>query len=233
MRFIVHEEVFQKQADACFGVVTARGVDNRTLLPEIAVMLREAAASAALRFSQGKVKEDPGITPYRQAFVTLGYNPNKYPSSIEALAHRVAKGGALPLINNAVDLANALSLTYTLAVGAHDIDKFSGDVELRFSKQGDTFIPFGGGAAEAPEPGELVYASGNRIKTRRWIWRQGEEGKITPDCRNLFFPIDGFHGINEAALREARDKLAAHLEELFQCQILTGFVDRDNPVMEL
>lgn len=233
MQFIVEEEVFQKLSNVCFGVVTARGVDNRTPLPEITVKLREASASAAQHFSQRKVKEDPAVTPYRQAFVTLGYNPNKYPSSIEALAHRVSKGGELPLVNNSVDLVNTFSLTYILAIGAHDMDRFTGDMVLRFSRQGDIFIPFGGGSAEPPEPGELVYASGNRVKTRRWIWRQGEEGKITPDCSNLFFPIDGFLGINEAAVLEARDKLAATLAQLFGCQIKTGFLDRDNPVMEL
>ncbi len=233
VRFTVQAKVFEVLKDACFGVVAARGVDNRTPRPEIAAILQEATARAAHDFQGGKVKEHPSILPYREAFRTLGYNPNKYPCSIEALAQRVVKGGAPPSINNAVDLANAVSLQYHLPIGAHDMDRFSGDVELRFSEPGDIFIPFGGAENDPPEPGELVYASGNRVKTRRWIWRQGEDGKITPECRNLFFPIDGFRGINEAAVLKARDRLAALLEGLFQCQVKTGFVHRENPVMEL
>lgn len=41
----------------------------------------------------------------------------------------------------------------------------------------DLFIPFGSTEYDNPEVGEAVYASGNEIRTRRWTWRQGENGK--------------------------------------------------------
>ena len=48
------------------------------------------------------------------------------------------------------------------------------DVEVRFSREGDKFIPFGETEAEVLDAGELVYAVGDKVRTRRWIWRQRE-----------------------------------------------------------
>lgn len=36
------------------------------------------------------------------------------------------------------------------------------------------------------EEGELIYSVGDMVKTRRWIWRQGEEGKITNSSKIYF-----------------------------------------------
>lgn len=44
--------------------------------------------------------------------------------------------------------------------------------------ENDLFIPFDSTKYYNPEVGEVVYASGNEIRTRIWTWRQGENGKI-------------------------------------------------------
>lgn len=44
--------------------------------------------------------------------------------------------------------------------------------------ENDLFIPFGSTEYDNPEVGEVVYASGNEIRARKWTWRQGENGKI-------------------------------------------------------
>ena len=79
----------------------------------------------------------------RDAFQTLGMNPNKFMCSIESLMKRVQKSGALPHINTVVDLGNAFSLTYQLPMGAHDVDKLEGDIQIRFSTPEDHFLPMG------------------------------------------------------------------------------------------
>ena len=55
--------------------------------------------------------------------------------------------------------------------------------------------------------GELVFVSGHTVKTRRWVWRQGDEGKITEETGTVFFPIDGFSSINFDAVIQVRDEL--------------------------
>lgn len=153
--------------------------------------------------------------------------------SIEALFTRIAKGKGMPHINPVVDLGNAISLKYTLPLGAHDLGDAGDDIQVRLSRPGDTFLPFGSTKEEAPDAGEVVYAVGSQVRTRRWTWRQSEHGKIEAGSSSIFFPIDGFSNFNKETVMEARDELSRWIARLFSCQVWTGFVDRDHPEMEL
>ena len=147
---------------------------------------------------------------------------------------RVSKKKGLPSINPIVDIGNAMSLKYYLPMGAHDIDTIAPqDVEVRFSRDGDKFIPFGETEPEILDAGELVYAVGDKVRTRRWIWRQSEEGKIVESTKNIFFPIDGFKNSNYDNLMAAREELASLLKEIFDCEIKVGFIDKDNREFEI
>lgn len=79
---------------------------------------------------------------------------------------------------------------------------------------------------------ELIYSVGNKVKTRRWIWRQSEQGKITEESKNIFFPIDGFKDKNYDNVINARDELAEILKKNFNCEIKVGFVDINNTEFE-
>ena len=233
MKFKVEKEIFDKLPVACFGVVMAKGIDNSKIYPEIEQLLSDGIQTAKLRFEGKKVKEEPDILPYREAFRTLGINPNKYPCSIEALFTRIAKGKGMPFINPVVDLGNAISLKYTLPMGAHDLGNENKDICIRFAKDGDIFLPFGADKEEIPDAGEVIYAVGQQVRTRRWTWRQSENGKITDESTNIFFPIDGFSNFNREQLIIARDELNSLIKQIFNCETIVGMVDADHPEMEL
>ncbi|HMM22621.1 MAG TPA: phenylalanine--tRNA ligase beta subunit-related protein [Selenomonadales bacterium] len=233
MKFYVADEVFERMGEVCFGVVYAKGINNRNPLPEIGARLADSITRVEGKFANEKVREAPEIAPYRDAFGKLGLNPNKFMSSIEAMASRVEKGKGLPRINPVVDLGNAVSLKYLVPIGAHDTDKATGDIQVRFSRRGDTFTPFGESEAETLDEGELIYSVGEKVKTRRWIWRQSEEGKITEESRSVFFPIDGFKDRNLERVIAARTELAELLEGLFACEVKVGLVDKDNRELDL
>jgi len=233
MKFIVEEKVFAVLPTACFGVVVARGIDNRSVDPRPAELLRQSIEALETKFAAAKAKESMEIAPYRAAFGKLGINPNKFLSSIEAMASRIEKKKGFPSINPVVDLGNALSLKYLLPMGAHDIDAAGGDIQVRFSRQGDLFTPFGEEQAEVLEDGELIYSAGDRVKTRRWIWRQSEEGKVTEKSRNIFFPIDGFTDGNLERVLCARDELAEMIRRIFGADVQVGMADSKNPAMNV
>lgn len=233
MKFIVANEIYKKLNTVCFGVVIAKGVDNQGVSNEIGQLLAESINSISSKFNPGKVKEAMDLFPYREAFSRLGINPNKYMSSIEAMSSRIIKSGVFPSINPLVDLANAISLKYLVPLGAHDIDVATGDIQLRISKAGDTFVPFGSDEIELLAPGECIYSAGGVVKTRRWIWRQSEHGKVTDKTKNVFFPIDGFQDQNYKSVIAARDELAEHLYRIFSCEIKVGLVDQSNQTLEL
>ena len=233
MRYCIDKAVFDILPTICVGTVCARGVDNRRVYPEISEMLASSIVSCEAAFENIKVKDDPEIICYREAFRTLGINPGKYMCSIEALISRIAKKKGMPCINPLVDLNNAISIKYALPMGTHDLGTICDDLEVRFSRPGDTFLPFGGTETEQPEENELVYVSGHEVRTRRWTWRQSEIGKITEDTSSVFFPIDGFTDINRERVIQARDELAELIENIFGAVPTVGFVDISAPETEL
>lgn len=233
MKFVVTKDIFEKLPDMYVGVVVARGIDNQQEYPSISEMLDQFMHYSQQKFDGVNVKQDEEIIPYREAFRKIGINPNRFPCSAEALFKRLSKGKDLPHINPLVDLNNAISLKYTVPMGTHTLDGVSDDIMMRLSKAGDQFIPLGKDEVETPDEGEVVYAVGNEVRTRRWTWRQSEYGKITPQTKDVFFPIDGFIDVNKDAVDQARDDLAEQIHEIFGVEPQTGFVDKDHPEIEI
>lgn len=230
MKFIVSKEFFEKVPNAVFGVIIAKGIDNTKKNREVEEMLRKETDNIFEKYRDVKVKELPEIELYRDAARKLDINPNKYMCSIEAMISRTAKSKFVPNINMLVDLGNALSLKYMIPLGIHDLDKVPGDVELRFANENDKFIPFGSTEYDNPELGETVYVSNNEVRTRRWTWRQGENGKIEKDAKNVFIPLDGFieNKDNVLAIQKEFTKILNDMGVETTC----GIVDRDNNVFE-
>jgi DNA/RNA-binding domain of Phe-tRNA-synthetase-like protein len=233
MKFIIEDKLFETLPDLYFGVVVARGIDNSMLEDKLLADFVEAQKSAEKRFANVDLKTDPSIMPYRNAFETLGINPNKFRCSIEALIKRIAKGGRLPTINTMVDLVNTVSLNNVLPMGCHDVDAFDSDIWVRYAKEGDVFVPFGSEEKEPPDVGEVVYASDNRIKTRRWIWRQSEIGKAVEETKNFFMPIDGFKSKNGEAVARAANELAKAIHDTFGIRAEVAFLDKENQSVEI
>ncbi|MCD8224267.1 MAG: hypothetical protein LUC99_05390 [Clostridiales bacterium] len=233
-RFYVDDAVFDALPGYCLGVVVAKGIRNEEHNEAITTQMDEEMDAFHQQFEGINLKEYPGICAYRDAFHKLNMNPNKFMCSIEAMAKRVQKGNRLPHINPVVDVGNALSLKYVLPLGAHDIDQLEEDgMAIRFSTPEDHFLPIGETEQEIMPEGELVYVSGHTVKTRRWIWRQSDDGKITGDTSYVLFPIDAFEGINDAQVVVARDELAAILREQFGCEVKTAYLNRENPSVDL
>ena len=231
MKFIVSKEIFDDIPNALFGVIIARGIDNHKSYDWIKDMLDESIDDCK-EFYEGKVvKESAPITYYRDAFRALGINPNKFMCSIEALVTRTVKKGEMPNINTLVDLGNALSLKYNIPLGIHDIDRFSGDMEIKKATGNEDFIPFGGETVEHPDKGEVIYVSGTDVKTRRWTWRQGENSKITEDTTNVFIPLDAFLENKEDMLK-LQSEFTDILKNKLDAEVSIGIVDKDNNEFE-
>ena len=232
MKFVVSDEFFEKVNNAYFGVVIVKGFDNKKSNDKILKMLEENVNKSMEELKDVKVKETDIVLPYREAFRALDINPNKFMCSIEALLTRLSKGKEIPSINPIVDLGNALSIKYNLPIGCHDIDNFKGDIMIREANSEDTFVPFGGEEIEHVDVGEFVYVSGNEVKTRKWTWRQGEKSKIDENSTNLFIPIDGFSDVNKDEVLKLQDELIKFLNDNYDVEIKSGFVDKDNREFE-
>ena len=230
MLFRVSPDIFARFPDVFIAVVAADGVPNGAPIAAVEAELRMAEREAHERLTETGVdlQAHPFIARWRDAFRAAGINPNKYRSSVEALLTRVQKGSDLPALSPAVDLANAVSLRSWLPAGAHDIDRLADTLEVRLSGN-EIFHPIGGSIPEAVEAGEIVYADARAVRTRRWIWRQGDGAKVTATSRRIFFPIDGWLGLNEEETREAAHELARLLQQHLGVRAEVAFVHKDNP----
>lgn len=234
MFFKVSEELFAKFPHFCVAVVVAEGIsDQESSSAEIEEMLFSAVQKIHDTLKDSNLKERPEVAVWREAFRDLDINPNRFPSSIEALLKRIAKKPQFPSINNVVNLVNATGIKNMVPMGAHDLGKTKGDMQIRFSREGDIFTPFGSSELEEVPPGEPVYADDLEVRTRKWVWRQGEKAKITPQSERIFFPIDGFKGITETNILSARDELVENLPKFFGGQIRTYWIDADSPQADL
>ena len=233
MTFSVDDKVFEVLDTVCFAVVIAHGIDNTVQNLKIQKLLEENMLLCQSSLEGLNVKEIESVLCYREAFRTLNVNPNKYMCSIEALLTRISKGKGMPSINTAVDLGNAISLKYKIPIGAHDIDTINEKMALRFSMEQDYFIPFGSTEKEPVDKNEIVYAAGNSVRTRRWTWRQSEEGKITTLSKNIFFPIDGFSQFNKDTMLSAQKELGNMLKYELNCNVSMGWVDVNNKIFSI
>ncbi len=233
MYFRVEPEVFSVFPSICIGIVVAEGIDNATPSPQVRDLLARVLAEAPSNWG-ADIKAMPAISVWRESFTRLGWNPNKFPSSIEALVKRVSKRPEIPQINNVVDLVNAMSVRHIVPMGAHDIARVVGDLEVRFSRPGERFTPFGKSTPETVDTHELVYADADEVRTRKWVWRQGEKAKVTAETSHVFFPIDGFYGATEAQVRVAQADLTEQLAKAFpDCRLQQLWVDSQTPAVRI
>ena len=197
--------------------------------------IEEALAGLLDRLPGGRLDDAPAIAAWTRAFASVGINARRYPPSVRALADRALRKDGLPGINVAVDLANLLSIRHLIPVGAHDMDRLPGDVEVRFSRLGDAFVPMGAQTPEDVAPGEPVYATASDVRTRRWVWRQSERAKVTTDSKTLLFPVDGFSDDPATAVQNATQELAQlvriHLGPA--ARVSVAFLDAGAPVVEI
>lgn len=188
--YTVSPDVFADHPDYRRGVVVFHNLDNTRADAGLTALLRAAEQSVRERVV-GNPADFPQIAAWRDAYRRFGAKPSEHRSAIEALTRRVLKPDSLPDINPLVDIGNLLSLRYLLPAGVHPIGPQSRHIELRKRLDSDRFLVEAGAEAEAIAPGEIVLASGSRVLTRRWTWRQAADTRTLAATDCVFFDIDG------------------------------------------
>jgi DNA/RNA-binding domain of Phe-tRNA-synthetase-like protein len=128
------------------------------------------------------------------------------------MARRALRNEPLPSINALVDIGNLLSLRHLMPVGSHAIDLLKGDISLRLATGAEEFVAFGTTEMEHPLPGEVIFAEGNTVLTRRWTWRQAQHTLTLPETTAIEFNVDGLPPVPRAEVNQA----CAEVVELVQ-----------------
>lgn len=90
-----------------------------------------------------QVAKRPQIAATRVAYKALGKAPQEYRNSAEAMSRRVAKKNGLYRISSIVDIGNLFSVETGLSLGSYDVDRISGDVELKRAPEGTHYDGIG------------------------------------------------------------------------------------------
>jgi DNA/RNA-binding domain of Phe-tRNA-synthetase-like protein len=190
LTYRISPEIFIKYPGYARGVVLGFGLRNGPSPADLVDLLRETETTARKQLHIETIAEQARIKPWREAYRAFGAKPSEFRSSVEAMARRVLRGDPLPTINALVDIGNIVSLEHLVPVGGHSMDDLRQDIELRIASGDEHFIPFGSSELEHPLPGEVIFAEGDIVLTRRWTWRQANHSLTLAETHRIEFNID-------------------------------------------
>ncbi|MFE6662882.1 B3/4 domain-containing protein [Streptomyces sp. NPDC057697] len=205
--------------DTLIALVTATGLRGHESWPGTAAALTGLERQLADGSWQPADENDPRIGAWHTAYRSFGTNPRRIRPSVDALGRRLAKKGALPRINPAVDSYNVVSVRHGLPAGAFDLDRVAGEVVIRRADGTESFTPLGEpDTIENPKPGEIVYADTTDVLTRHWNHRDAHRTRVTEDSTRVVFVLETLHADRDghlltAAAGELRDLIAPHAEQ--------------------
>ncbi len=232
-RYSISKDVFEKFPEFRRGVVVATGLTNGPSPDDLVALLRKAEAAMPGMLSMDTILENSRIASWREAYRSIGIKPTEFRPSVEALARRVLRGEPLPLISKLVDIGTLVTIRHLLPTGAHAIDHLMGDIELRFARGDENFIPFGTDTLEHPAPGEIIFTDGETVMTRRWTWRQSNHSLVVPETTAVEVNVDGLPPFTQrdvdAICVEVGELLVKYCGGTWRYEMLT----RDHPVMDL
>jgi DNA/RNA-binding domain of Phe-tRNA-synthetase-like protein len=186
-----------------------RGVQVRPagerLNPVTAALIETWLHPAAADLSQY-----PLIVAYRDLMWSLGVDPLVTVPAVEGFLLRMMKRRAFPRINSVVDAVNAISITSLIPIGAFDLDKIYGSVEMTRSVEGEEILPIGGksplklpqGVAILKDSAGVISIIGSRDSSRTMM---------TERTRNVLLASWGMQGIEEGKISRVLEDCARAL----------------------
>ncbi|RPI84094.1 MAG: hypothetical protein EHM41_14255 [Chloroflexi bacterium] len=233
LSYFISDEIFQRFPGYVRGVVVAENVQNRPSPNELIGLMREVELSLRNRLDLGKIAEHPRIKSWRDAYRAFGARPGEFRSSIEALTRRILRGDGLPSINALVDIGNVVSLRHLIPAGGHAIDMLEEDIALRFAAGEEEFIPFGSDQIEHPLPGEVIFAEGNAVLTRRWTWRQANHTLTVLETEAIEFNLDALPPVPQEEIEETCQEVIDLMSLYCGGQARYELLTERNPKMRL
>lgn len=185
------------------------GIDNTQTSPELEAYKREVFERLRRQYSEEFIAGDPVLTGFRRLHDKVRRFNKKHIASPENLIRLLLARGELPSINPIVDIYNCVSLESRLAIGAHDIDKVTGNVALRMTDGSEGFLPIGAATPKKVEAGEYGYIDDAPDIICRLECRQVEKTKVTPGTRDAFLIVQGNENTPPSVIHEVREKLIA------------------------
>ena len=229
--FSYHPRIIERYPTIRAGLVHAVGLSNGPGKDELVAGFRTQQGATRSEIGDGSLSTIPSIAAWRRAFSGFGVKPTRYRNAAEALLRRLTKHGAIPSINQLVDIANLVSIRYRLPVAALDRSRVHGATTVCFSDGTERFTDLGSSLVVAPEPGEVIFVDqAGVVSARRWCWRQSKESATSPETVEALFTVEGHHPGADSDVASAASDICALLD-IYQpdAQVEMDLLSPENP----
>lgn len=208
MKFIVDEKVLELGVK--IKAVIIKGLDNENVSEDYLTWRKNKVQELITKYKDYDIKNDPIIEGFYELHQEVGVPRRKNLPASENLIKLLTKREELVSINKAVDIYNILSIESKLCLGAHDIDKVSGNVSLKITDGTEKFLPLGSEELKPINPGEYSFVDDDNDVVCWLDIRQVDKTKVTEASKNVLYLIIG----NKETKDEDLEKVTNDLIEL-------------------
>lgn len=189
MKFIVDEKVLELGVK--IKAVKITGLDNEKVSEEYLTWRKNKVQELITKYKDYDIKNDKVIEGFYELHTSVGVPRRKNLPASENLIKLLTKRDELVSINKAVDIYNILSIESKLCLGAHDIDKVSGNVSLKITDGTEKFLPLGSEELKPINPGEYSFVDDDNDVICWLDIRQVDKTKVTEESKNVLYLIIG------------------------------------------
>lgn len=210
------------------------GIDNGRPYEEVDALLTACWSEVReLRHEHPAAQDNPRIAAWRTALRELGIQSKKFPSAIESMVRRAYKVPEPFRLNPLADFLHALSLRHQLPLGGFDATDIDGTLELRRTREGDTFHSLDAPEAVPVEPDEVAYVWQNVVLTRHFMWRQSAQALLAPKTTDAIIVVEVPPVVDDAGLDKFLQDLADGLADHFGNPVTPHVVATDGVTVQL
>ena len=202
----ISSEVKKNLPDVFLGLAKIEGLEiPRKTPPDLKREKRAVLKKIRTEYTSTEIlKGNEKVRAYKDLFRRLGLDPTKQPPPAEYLISRYITKSFFPSINPVVDSCNLASVASLIPMSIFDADKISGDVILRYSKEGETFLPIGKMISEKVEEGTLILADSENVLSIFYL-KDPEHQKVLPSTKNVILLACGAKGISKEEVEASLD----------------------------
>ena len=205
MEFKVEKAVLDAGVKIVFVVI--QGLDNSKESYEWHAHREVLLNDLLERYKDVDVHQDPILEGFNLLHDHTGVKRRKNIPASENQIKLLQKHGSLTYINKVVDIYNLISLDSKLALGAHNIDRVSGNVTLRFTDGTERFVPLGQTEPVAINPHEYSYIDDSNEVLCRLEIRQVQKTLVDETARNVFYIVQGNDATSDELLHQTAQKI--------------------------
>jgi DNA/RNA-binding domain of Phe-tRNA-synthetase-like protein len=189
MKFTVDEKV--TNLGLKIKAVIIENINNLDANEEFDIWRQEKINKLIAKYKDYDIKNDKVIEDFYRLHQEVGVPRRKNLPASENLIKLLIKRSDLVSINKAVDIYNIISIESKLCLGAHDIDKISGNVTLKITDGTENYIPLGSEEQKKVSVGEYSFVDSDNDVICWLDIRQVDKTKVDNNTKNILYFIIG------------------------------------------